>query len=341
VGAASLLTLVPSGKAEEERPSEKVPPGSGLTPEAERDDRAPPGGRARFDRRGRWEVYKEEPRFKAVDLAAIALSVSGLAGLFALLSKRWRSWLLPPPRMALRTGWGAIELAQGLMFILAFLILTGQVVRVFASDAVSASHFVVLGMNFSLGLAVVALTTSHVARGGTDGIRSRLKAALPALGLSLEGAGTNVLRGLAGGSAALPVAWALAYFAGLACAALGVEVRPHPVIEQAGATSGLFGLVVIFVSGTIVVPLGEELAFRGFVFGSLRDRYGLCFGVLASSLFFAVVHGSVPNVAATFALGVIFCGLYERSGTLLAPVVAHSYFNLCMLSLKLLQRSGQ
>ena len=139
---------------------------------------------------------------------------------------------------------------------------------------------------------------------------------------------------------ALAIAVAASVLVGLLCEALGIKVPPHPMIERAGTTAGPLELAVIFFSAVVVAPFAEEVVFRGFIFPSVRDRWGLPAGILVSSLLFGLVHPGLPSVAATFVLGAVFCALYERSGTLVAPVTAHAFFNLTMLSLSLLQRFG-
>lgn len=93
----------------------------------------------------------------------------------------------------------------------------------------------------------------------------------------------------------------------------------------------------------IVIPLGtvafEELAFRGLMFGALRRRFSTRSAVVVSSLLFgawhvdAVVRRSGDPMHAVVAalgtfifttlVGVGFCWLRLRSGSLLAPALAH------------------
>ena len=329
-------------------------PGSLDAPEADESSSAP---RTRTSVRTSRRDVRRGPRLRVFDVAPVVLYVAGLAGLLALLAKRVRAWMLPPPSTAPRTVWGLIELGQGLMLFVAFHMITGELLVTFLDGAegtsTTAEHLLGLARHFSLAAAIVVLVMS----GSADRICApppaalppegvpillRLRAALRTLGLSLDDARTNALRGLVGGCVALPVAGAAALAALGVTAVLGIEVHPHPVMEQAERAESVFEIAVIFVSAVIVVPLGEEFVFRGFIFPSVRDRWGLAAGILASSLLFSLMHmqSSAPNMAATFVLGVVFCGLYERSGTLLAPVVAHAYFNLAMLSMMVLERLG-
>ena len=348
-GAAFLLQHVrPENEAERKPPATAAP---SEIPEAEDADEAP------FrdfdsDSPGEWVVY-EGPRLRAADVVPSILAVAGLVGLFAILSKRRRAWLVPPPARAPRTGWGTVELLQGLMLAVAFMVLAGELVSTLFRESIPGRGLTVFAVQVCLAAAIIALTAPHAAttsdKDGQDtqdgerqtsceSCQSLLKAVVRPLGLSLGGARTDALRGLAGGVIAFPVALAAAFLANVLSEALGIEPPVHPMIELAGTTASRLDLVVIFASGVIVAPLAEEFLFRGFIFASLRDRGGLAAGIIVSSLLFSVVHPGLPNQAATLVLGAAFCLLYERTGTLVAPVAAHAYFNLAMLSMKLLQR---
>lgn len=315
------------------------------------------------DSPGRWVVY-EKHRLKAADVVLNMLVVAGLVGLVAILSKKRRAWLAPPPSRAPRTGWGTVEFLQGLMLAVAFIMLSGELAKTLFPESLPGSYLMLFAMYACLAAAIVGLTAPHAAATGNKDAQdaqdtqdgestsassiepqascepcpSLLKAAVRSLGFSLEGAWADALRGLVGGVIAFPVALVAALLAGVLCEALGIEPPVHPMIELAGTTTSALEIVVIFASGVIVVPLVEEFLFRGFIFASLRDRAGLAAGIIASSLLFSIVHLGLPNQAATFVLGAAFCLLYERTGTLVAPVVAHAYFNLAMLSMRLLQR---
>lgn len=102
----------------------------------------------------------------------------------------------------------------------------------------------------------------------------------------------------------------------------------------------------------VTIPLGtvvfEELAFRGTVLGLLRLVIPTEWAVAACSVLFGLWHipgvlgatsGSHGHVLAavagtflaTFAAGAVFCWLRIRSGSLLAPVMAHLATNTVAL----------
>jgi membrane protease YdiL (CAAX protease family) len=107
----------------------------------------------------------------------------------------------------------------------------------------------------------------------------------------------------------------------------------------------LLQALVTIPIGTVVV---EELAFRGSVLGLFRLAMPTTRAVVACSVLFGLWH--VPSVlraasgsgghvlaaaagtfAATFTAGVLFCWLRIRSGSLLAPTLAHLATNAAAL----------
>ena len=103
-----------------------------------------------------------------------------------------------------------------------------------------------------------------------------------------------------------------------------------------GAGVGLRILVIIFAA--VIVPVFEELLFRGFFQTSLRSLSGSPWGgIVLTSVFFAVLHPPT-HIPALFMLS---CGLgyaYERSGSLFRPILMHIFFNGLSVGMTLLAR---
>jgi membrane protease YdiL (CAAX protease family) len=92
------------------------------------------------------------------------------------------------------------------------------------------------------------------------------------------------------------------------------EGKVAEVIRSQGAVALLLGVTL--------GPFAEELFFRGL----LSRRYG----ILASSVAFGLAHyfyGSVTEVAAAVAIGVLFAWYVRKTGNLVAPVFAHCAYN--------------
>jgi membrane protease YdiL (CAAX protease family) len=86
-----------------------------------------------------------------------------------------------------------------------------------------------------------------------------------------------------------------------------------------------YGVLLAFVA-----PLAEELFFRGFVFGVLREKIGAAWGALATGVVFGLVHvaGSpVETVGVLIILGVLLCVVYQQTGSLLPCIALHAINN--------------
>lgn len=82
----------------------------------------------------------------------------------------------------------------------------------------------------------------------------------------------------------------------------------------------------LLVTGALV-PLAEEVAFRGLFYGWLRTRVSLVMAVVISSAVFAFFHG-IPFLFPIFALiGAALALITEKSGSVLAATVTHAVFN--------------
>lgn len=78
----------------------------------------------------------------------------------------------------------------------------------------------------------------------------------------------------------------------------------------------------------LVIPLTEELIFRGQAFALLRDRMPWLPAALLSALLFGIFHGNITQGIYGFLLGIILAWLYEVSGGLLLPYLFHAAANI-------------
>jgi membrane protease YdiL (CAAX protease family) len=100
----------------------------------------------------------------------------------------------------------------------------------------------------------------------------------------------------------------------------------------------LLTFVISFVLGGILVPVAEELYFRGAIFTWFRRRYSLWVAVIGSTLLFALGHADLLAVVVTSAvIGVVNALLFERSRSIWVPITVHVVNNsLAFLSLYVL-----
>lgn len=93
------------------------------------------------------------------------------------------------------------------------------------------------------------------------------------------------------------------------------------------ATSWTLLLIELF-STAILVPVMEELAFRGVLLSALK-RFGAPFAIVMSSLIFALAHLDFSNVVFAFIAGLVFGIIYYYTENLWLSVVIHALNNGC------------
>ena len=76
----------------------------------------------------------------------------------------------------------------------------------------------------------------------------------------------------------------------------------------------------------IAAPVFEEFIFRGLIFGGLRRSFGVWPATLASAAVFAIVHPAF-SLLPVFVMGVCAALVYERTRSLLAPMLVHAVYN--------------
>jgi uncharacterized protein len=90
--------------------------------------------------------------------------------------------------------------------------------------------------------------------------------------------------------------------------------------------------VLIVVRACLLAPLGEELLFRGALFGWLRARLGAAAAITATSVVFALVHQSPVLLPAAFVFGLGMAWVRERTGSTTPTVVAHVVNNVVLVT---------
>lgn len=87
-------------------------------------------------------------------------------------------------------------------------------------------------------------------------------------------------------------------------------------------------LAVQLICLGILIPVCEELVFRGLLFKRLRERAGYMQAALYSSAVFGFLHVNMVQMLYGFILGMMLAYLYEKYGSVKAPVAAHIVMNL-------------
>jgi len=117
----------------------------------------------------------------------------------------------------------------------------------------------------------------------------------------------------------------------LATYAVGRDVVP-PFMRESYLSAKMAGsLPLFFIAVTIVAPLGEEIAFRGFLFRGLsRTWLGIGGTIIITSALWAVMHVQYDwlEVAQIVLIGLVLGWLRWASGSTALTIILHMLTNL-------------
>ena len=82
-------------------------------------------------------------------------------------------------------------------------------------------------------------------------------------------------------------------------------------------------MLAVFALFVIIAPISEELIFRGYLYGKLRQMTSIVTSTLITSLLFGLAHLQ-PNVAvATFVMSVVMCLCREATQSIYPAIIVH------------------
>ena len=100
-----------------------------------------------------------------------------------------------------------------------------------------------------------------------------------------------------------------------------------PLIQKALRTNPLIAWLAV----PLVLPVIEEILFRGLFYGVFEKRWGIRGAILGSAFLFACVHLQVVGFVYLFCIGVILAWARWRSGSLGLPIAIHGLNNATAL----------
>ena len=132
------------------------------------------------------------------------------------------------------------------------------------------------------------------------------------------------VRGVGCGFAALPAAFALyLLLRPLLGAETGADLR---ALFGGDAFTGIHAATILLYAG-FLVPLAEELLFRGLLFRWLRQRLTFWPAALASAALFGLAHQRVDQMIIVGLLGLVLAWLTEKSRSLVPAILMHQSYN--------------
>ncbi len=95
-------------------------------------------------------------------------------------------------------------------------------------------------------------------------------------------------------------------------------------------------ILIQIVGLGFLVPLAEEMIFRGLIYRRMKLWFPAFLSVILSALLFAVYHGNPIQMIYAFPMAVILAVLLEKGKSMVFPVLFHMGANLAAVILNLL-----
>jgi membrane protease YdiL (CAAX protease family) len=98
-------------------------------------------------------------------------------------------------------------------------------------------------------------------------------------------------------------------------------------IELSKSLVGSKNIFLIIISTCILIPIAEDLVFRGIVQGELRRVMPGYLAVIIQAVIFALVHGNIIQISYVIIPALILGAIYEWTRSIYVPIILHMIFN--------------
>lgn len=241
-------------------------------------------------------------------LAGAVLAASGAA--FAMIPLAMLRHAFPA-RRARRVAWGPLHvLLVALLYLSSAVLLVGFA----GEDPGLAAALLVTAASQGIAVAAILYWVNKNDPGGWSG-----------LGLAAGGNARAIAFAIAAGVMSYPMIMGANFLWPWLFERMGGEFEQQAFIADFTTASGV-QLWISVLLAVVVVPLSEELIFRGFVQSLTVQRFGEVTGVVLASALFAILHGPsafLPIFALALVLGVIML----RTGRITAVWGLHGLYN--------------
>lgn len=159
--------------------------------------------------------------------------------------------------------------------------------------------------------------------------------------LKLRGHRVGRLAGLEAMGFGRQMAWAVFFLAAslplldllsrVSVALHGGEPEPQAIVNFARGNRTPDEQLAVILFAVALAPVTEEFLFRGFLYPALKSFLGPFAGALLAAGLFGMIHMNAQAFLPLAALGLVMTLAYERTGSLLVPMLAHALFNAASL----------
>ncbi|EJV55933.1 CPBP family intramembrane glutamic endopeptidase [Bacillus cereus] len=109
---------------------------------------------------------------------------------------------------------------------------------------------------------------------------------------------------------------------------LGIETaeQQRNQLSSTNIQNSVVQIVIYILSVAIIVPIKEEIMYRGILYRFLKRKHGFIIGIIISSILFGFLHVGFPITA--MIMGIVFVVLYQKTHSIIPSIILHIFWNL-------------
>ncbi len=154
---------------------------------------------------------------------------------------------------------------------------------------------------------------------------------LAALGLTLKNLKKNILYGIVGYIATLPILIGTLIVIAVIINLIHYVPEKQAVVELFLKETNVPLVAYTSLFAAIVGPFIEELFFRGFMYSAVKKYIGVFWATVVTAVIFGALHAHLVGFVPIMILGVLLAYLYEKTGSLVSSITVHMLHNLSMV----------
>jgi len=129
----------------------------------------------------------------------------------------------------------------------------------------------------------------------------------------------------------LPAAWWLQQASVFVLEKIGFSPEAETAVMLLAGAKSWWTRVYLGLFAVVIAPVAEEFIFRGVLYPFVKQLGYPGFAWIGVNFLFALIHMDGAALVPLFVLALALTWLYERTDNLLAPIAAHSLFNVANL----------
>ncbi|MFC1576109.1 lysostaphin resistance A-like protein [Candidatus Omnitrophota bacterium] len=164
------------------------------------------------------------------------------------------------------------------------------------------------------------------------------KRSFASFGFARRGIAKNILYGVAGYAAILPLMFVIGMLIYVILNIFGMKPPPQPIVGLFLAEKDTTIIIVSSLIAAVFGPVIEEIFFRGVMYNAIKRKTGVFWSIMITSALFSFLHthaasyflvGFLPIMV----LGMVLAYLYEKTGSLVPSITLHILNNTGSLAL--------